>query len=139
MKRFFWVLGMTALVTALALSGFAQNESAVKGNLAGVVLDSSGAVIADAKIVASGPTGSKEVTTNNDGRFTVPFLTPGTYSVRVEKQGFRSADVKGIEVVVAKTSSVTINMQAGGSNEVVEVSASAVTVDTASTRSRHQP
>jgi hypothetical protein len=133
MRHFFWVLGMTALMTALALSGFAQNESAVKGNLAGIVLDSSGAVIPDAKIVASGPTGTREVTTNNDGRFTLPLLTPGTYSVRVEKQGFRTADLKGIEVVVSKTSSVTINMQAGGSSEVVEVSASAITVDTAST------
>jgi hypothetical protein len=133
MKRCFCFFGMTTLLMALALSGFAQNESAVKGNLAGVVLDSSGAVIPAAKIIVSGPTGSKEVSTGNDGRFALPFLTPGTYSLRVQKQGFRSAEVKGIEVVVSKTSSVTINMQAGGTNEIVEVSGSAITVDTTST------
>jgi hypothetical protein len=127
------IISMTALVLALALTGFAQNETSVRGNLAGVVLDASGAVIPGAKIVASGPIGTKESTTDNDGRFTMPLLPPGTYSIRVEKQGFRTADVKGVEVVVSRTSSVSINLQPGGSSETIEVSAAAVTVDTSST------
>src|SRR3954468_19236350 len=127
------IISMTALVLALALTGFAQNETSVRGNLAGVVLDASGAVIPGAKIVASGPIGTKESTTDNDGRFTMPLLPPGTYSIRVEKQGFRTADVRGVEVVVSRTSSVSINLQPGGSSETIEVSAAAVTVVTSST------
>jgi Carboxypeptidase regulatory-like domain len=132
-KKCFWGLVIAALVATLSLSAFGQNESAVKGNLAGVVLDSSGAVILGAKVTAVGPTGNRDATTDNDGRFVFPLVTPGTYALKIEKQGFRSAEVKGIEVVISKTSSVSINMQPGGSSETVEVSADAVTVDTTST------
>ena len=132
-RRFYTAIGLVLLVLAFVLTGFAQNESAVKGNISGVVLDSSGAVIPGAKITATGPTGNKEVTTGTDGHFIIPLLTPGAYKLRIEREGFRSADIQGVEVVVSKTSSVSISMQPGGSNEVVEVSASAVTVDTTST------
>jgi len=133
LKRSLLVLSITTIIAALSMTCFAQNETAVKGNLAGVVLDTSGAVLPGAKVIASGPIGTRSVTTDDNGRFTLPLLNPGTYSVRVEKQGFRTADVTGVEVVVSKTSSVSISMQTGGANEVVEVSAAAVTVDTTST------
>src|SRR4051794_1399664 len=132
-KRFFLATATITLVMVLSLIGFAQNESAVRGNLSGVVIDTSGAVVPGAKVVITGPIGTRDVTTDNAGYFALPLLSPGTYSIRVEKQGFRTADVRGVEVVVSKTSSVSINLQPGGSNEVVEVSAAAVTVDTTST------
>jgi hypothetical protein len=73
------------------------------------------------------------VTSEQDGRFSLVNLTPGTYAVKVEKQGFRAAEVKGIEIVINRTSSITIGLQPGSVSEVVEVSAAAVTVDTTST------
>ena len=60
-------------------------------------------------------------------------MTLGNYSVKVEKQGFRVAELKAVEVVAGKTSSVKIAIQPGSVNEVVEVSAAAVTIDTTST------
>jgi len=60
-------------------------------------------------------------------------LTPGFYSVKVEKGSFKTADVKGVEVVTGKTSNIRVGMVAGQQTEVVEVIGSAIAVDTTST------
>ena len=124
-----------ALLTAFTVPAFAQgsSESSVRGNLAGTVVDSSGAVVTGAKVTISGPTGTKSDTTNQDGQFLFPLLSPGFYSLKVEKGSFKTADVKGVEVVTGKTSNVRVGMVAGQTTEVVEVSGNAITVDTTST------
>src|SRR5437660_5793582 len=124
-----------ALLTAFTVPAFAQGsaESSVRGNLAGTVVDSSGAVVTGAKVTISGPTGTKSDTTNQDGQFLFPLLSPGFYGVKVEKGSFKTADVKGVEVVTGKTSNVRVGMVAGAAGEVVEVQGNAITVDTTST------
>src|SRR5437660_6695923 len=124
-----------ALLTAFTVPAFAQGsaESSVRGNLAGTVVDSSGAVVTGAKVTISGPTGTKSDTTNQDGQFLFPLLSPGFYGVKVEKGSFKTADVKGVEVVTGKTSNVRVGMVAGAAGEVVEVQGNAITVHTTST------
>src|SRR5438874_8418957 len=80
-----------ALLTLFTLPAFAQGsaESSVRGNLAGTVVDSSGAVVTGAKVTISGPTGTKSDTTNQDGQFLFPLLSPGFYGVKVEKGSFK--------------------------------------------------
>jgi len=127
-----WIWGITIMALLLVSLPVLAQESAVAGNISGVIQDSTGAVLPGAKVVLTGPTGSKTATSENDGKFVFPVLTLGTYSVRVEKQGFRAAELKGVEVVAGKTSAITITMQPGSISEVVEVSGTAVTVDTSS-------
>src|SRR6266481_9356358 len=117
-----------ALLTAFTVPAFAQgsSESSVRGNLAGSVVDSSGAVVTGAKITISGPTGTKSDTTNQDGQFLFPLLSPGFYGVKVEKGSFKTADAKGVEVVIGKTSNIRIGLVAGAATEVVEVSGNAI-------------
>lgn len=111
-----------------SLGLFAQ-ESAVKGNLSGTVFDSSGAVVSGAKVTLSGPIGKEGATTDPEGRFTFDLLTPGMYAVKAEMSGFKSVDVKSIEVFTGKTSNIRLNLEPGGASETIEVTASAVTVD----------
>jgi Carboxypeptidase regulatory-like domain len=128
-----WIWGVLLLAVLLVcLQMFAQ-ESTVRGSLSGVVFDASGAVVPGAKATLTGPTGNKTLTTENDGRFTFPLLTPGKYSVRVEKQGFKSVDASNLEVTVGRTASVTVTLQPGAASETVEVTGTATTVDTTST------
>src|SRR4051794_19938932 len=124
-----------ALLTAFTVPAFAQGsaESSVRGNLSGTVVDSSGAVVTGAKVTISGATGTKSDSTNQDGQFLFPLLSPGFYGVKVEKGSFKTAGVKGIEVVTGKTSNVRVGMVAGATGEVVEVQGNAITVDTTST------
>src|SRR5205807_4699705 len=66
-------------------------------------------------------------------QFLFPLLSPGFYSLKVEKGSFKTADIKGVEVVTGKTSNVRVGMVAGEQTDVVEVLGSAITVDTTST------
>src|SRR3954463_4312103 len=134
-KKMVAALAVLALLTAFTVPAFAQGsaESSVRGNLAGSVVDSSGAIVTGAKVSITGPTGTKSDTTNSEGQFLFPLLTPGFYSVKVEKGSFKTADIKGVEVVTGKTSNLRVGMVAGQQTEVVEVIGSAITVDTTST------
>jgi len=115
--------------------GFAQQgaESSVRGSLSGVVLDPSDAVVSGAKVTITGAIGNKSMQTDPEGRFLFQVLTPGFYSVRIEKEGFKATDIKQAEVVVGRTSSISVKLELGSSSTVVEVSGAAVTVDTTST------
>jgi hypothetical protein len=132
MKRFLTTLAVLALVAGLCLPTLAQ-ESAVKGNLGGVVHDISGAVVQGAKVTLTGPMGTKTVTSDAQGDFMFSLMQPGTYTLVVEKQGFRKAELKAVEVFVGKTSSIKFALQPGAVSETVEVSANALSVDTVST------
>ncbi len=72
------LLALTSIFT-LQLGG--QELSSVKGGLGGAVSDTSGAIIPDAKVIIVGPADTREVTTDENGRFSVPGLTPGQYNV----------------------------------------------------------
>ncbi len=124
-----------ALLLSLAALGFAQagSEASVKGSLSGVVLDPSEAVVSGAKVTITGPTGDKSMQTDPEGRFLFQILTPGFYSVKIEKEGFKATDVKQAEVQTGRNSSISVKLELGASTTVVEVSGAAVTVDTSST------
>ena len=114
--------------------GLLAQESTVKGNLGGTVFDSSGAVVTGAKITMVGPIGTKTTTSDANGHFEFDLLTPGMYSVKSEASGFKSTEVKQVEVFVNRTSSIHVTLQPGGAQEIVEVSAAAAGVDEGSTK-----
>jgi hypothetical protein len=131
-KKLVAVFALAAMLFSLAALGFAQ-ESTVKGNLAGIVTDPSGAVITGARVTMNGPTGERTADTDAEGRFLIQLLIPGNYSVRVSKDGFKTVEVKSAEVVTGRTSTLNLKMELGTSATTIEVSASAVEVDTTST------
>src|SRR2546427_4371281 len=134
-KKLVLSIALIALLFLLTGLGFAQAsaESAVRGNLAGSVVDPSSALVQGAKVTLSGPVGERSTETDQEGRFLFQVLTPGFYSVKVEKQGFKSTDIKGVEVVTGRTSSISVKMEVGTSATTVEVTGGAITVDTEST------
>jgi len=134
-KKLLSGFAILALLLSLAALGFAQagSESSVKGSLSGVVLDPSDAVVSGAKVTIAGPTGDKSMQTDPEGRFLFQILTPGFYSVKIEKEGFKATEIKQAEVQTGRTSSINVKLELGASSTVVEVSGAAVTVDTTST------
>jgi len=125
-------------VCSLILLGFisirvsAQDQSSARGNLGGTVLDKTEAVVAGAKVTLQGPMGFSTKVTDEQGNFTFPTLIPGFYEVKVEKEGFKAADVKGIEVLINKTAAVRVVIEPGTVTETVEVSATAIAVESTS-------
>lgn len=123
--------GLVAFV-ALSVPATAQ-ESTVKGNLSGTVVDSSGSVVPGAQVTLSGAAGTKTLTTDAEGNFLFPLLVPGKYSVKVGKQGFKAASLPDVEILTNLTTSLRITLETGAVTETVVVSGTAVTVDTSST------
>ena len=113
---------------------FAQSE---RGSITGAVRDSSGAVVPGAKITITNPTTNVNISavSNDQGEYTVPSLSPGTYSVRVEKTGFRPAVTNGISLDAAQTVRTDVSLEVGTSTQAVEITASAVQLQTEDAKS----
>jgi hypothetical protein len=117
---------------SLVFTGLAVAQETT-GTVSGRIIDPQRLAIPGATVTITGPQGSRTVVTNAGGRFTVPFLTPGQYTVRAELQGFRPIEQRNVNVSLGQTVDLNLQMQVGGLAETVEVQASAPIVDTQST------
>jgi len=124
---------LLTLILLLAFGSFAQQQSAITGGLNGAITDSTGAVVAGATVTLVGPQGTRTLTTDSTGRYSINGLTPGSYDVSVQKAGFKKIESKHNEIVVNSSSTLNLSLPVGNATEVVEVSASAVSIDTEST------
>ncbi len=122
-----------ALLAIVALPLAAQQSGSVTGGLNGTVVDTSGAVVPDAKVTLTGPQGSHVMATDNMGHYAFTDLVPGFYEVKVEKTGFKTVKSPHNEVVVNVSSLMNVTLPVGSAQETVEVSAAAVEIDTQST------
>ena len=111
----------------------AQQSTTTTGGLNGVVVDSTGAVVAGATVTLSGPQGKRVITTDGSGHYSESGLVPGFYDVTVEKTGFKKVKSVHDEVVVNLSSLLNITLPVGNAEETVEVTATAVGIDTIST------
>jgi hypothetical protein len=111
---------------------FAQGGGATRGNIGGTIYDPTRAVITGATVTITGPQGNQTQSTSSNGTFLFTDLVPGTYSVKVEKQGFSVAQLPRVDVLINNTATVNLTLQTGSTSETVEVSSSAVAVDTTS-------
>jgi len=120
---------LSLLLSALVLGGtssiaFAQS---VNSRVSGIVKDTAGAVIPGAKVTLmdAATKDEKQVTTNEDGSFSINEVRPGTYSVIVEGTGFKKLNVTKVEVHVDTPVILnSLTLEAGGVTETVSVTAS---------------
>ena len=123
---------LMALLIALvgAVTASAQETT---GTLTGKLTDTQGLAVPGATVTVTGPQGARSFTTDTDGRFNAPFLTPGTYSVRAELTGFKAVDVTGVSVQLGQTTDLALKMEVGGLTETISVVSSQVVIDASST------
>ncbi len=116
-----WYVLILAFAAILSCDLHAQ---AVTATLVGTVLDQSGAKVPGAKIVASatGTGQTREVITNGSGNYSIPDITPGSYTVSVEATGFRRQSRTGVDIVVDTTARVDFDVALGDVSETVTVS-----------------
>lgn len=126
------MLGGLLLTALTAIVVFGQDIT-TKGSISGNVVDVAGAVIPNAKVTISGPTGDRVVMSDANGTFEAQNLIPGQYTVKAEQSGFKTISVPNVGVFVGKTSSLKLTLEAGNISEVVEVTAGTAAVDTSST------
>ena len=106
------------LITAIA-SAVGQTF----GEVTGTVSDSSAAIVAGAVVtlINTETSQARKVETNETGNYTIPFVPPGVYQIRVEKPGFKSATRSDVRVQVADSVRVNFAIEVGSVSESIEV------------------
>src|SRR5713101_9969636 len=124
-----------ASVFALILSLGSLQAQSTLGTITGLVTDSSGAVIANAVVVATNTaTGVKAQTlTSSTGNYVVPNLPVGPYEVSVATSGFKAWSRSGINVSSNDNLRIDVRLEVGQTSERVDVSAEAPPLKTEST------
>jgi len=128
-------LSFFLLAATLALF-FADRSSAQRfdGTLRVTVTDTSQASVEDAKVTLTNDASGVAVTANasSAGTYVFPNVLVGTYTVTVEKDGFKKAIQKGIVVSSNQVTDAKITVEVGSVSAVVEVQAGADLVNTQS-------
>jgi hypothetical protein len=120
-------LGLAALVCAAGL--FAQDTY---GNIAGTVMDPTGAAVPGAKVTVINTDRNQDVrtlTTDTAGNYSAPLIPIGVYAVKVEAGGFKTAVKPGIQVNVNDKLTVNVSLEVGNVTESVTVQESALQVE----------
>jgi len=118
------------LVSAFLGAGIlhAQNFAEITGS----VSDSSGAVMAGAAFTVQNTDTNqiRTATTNDTGNYSLPYLVPGPYTLRVEIAGFKVATRKGIVLQVGAVARIDFTMEVGDVSQQVEVTGGAPLLST---------
>jgi hypothetical protein len=111
----------------ISIRAFAQVSAAISGR----VEDPAGAGVGAAKItVTSAETGASRTSASDDqGNFSVLSLSPGGYSIAVEKTGFKSASRTGLHLQVAQAAVVNFKLEIGDLVQQVTVAEDAPVVN----------
>src|SRR5258706_1655558 len=129
------VAGVSLVLTGLLWlpPAWAQQSSGI----AGVVKDTSGGVLPGVTVEASSPaliSKSRSVVTDDQGRYNIVDLVPGTYLVTFSLQGFSVVRREGITLQSGFTATVNADLQVGSLQETVTVSGASPLVDTSNVR-----
>jgi carboxypeptidase family protein len=116
------------------------STAAAQSTIAGVVKDSSGAVLPGVTVDAVSPVLIERIrsaVTDGDGRYSIVALRPGTYEITFTLTGFSTFKRDGIIVPADTTVPVNVELRVGSIQETVTVSGESPVVDVQNT-SRQQ-
>src|SRR6185436_5436725 len=107
-------------------------QTAATGNIEGIVIDTTGAVLPGVTVVVKnmGTNVTRELVTDDAGRYRATALQPGVYEVTASLGGFQSATFGNLQVPVGQTLAADIKMRAAGVTETVTVTAESPLIDT---------
>ena len=126
--------GVVAVACVLfAGAAWAQQASGI----AGLVKDTSGAVLPGVTVEASSPAlieKARTAVTDGEGRYNIIGLLPGTYTVTFTLPGFSTQKRDGIELTAGFSATINGDMQVGSIDETITVSGASPLVDTQNVR-----
>lgn len=128
-KRLFSAFSAFTFLFMFTLSAAAQGTTS---RITGTVTDNAGAAVPGATVTLTNPaTNSSLTTTTSDtGRYTFDLIQPGTYTVSVEKGGFKKVISANNVALVNLPATVNVILEVGDVSAVVNVEGSAEQVQT---------
>jgi len=122
-------VGVMALVCLAAVSDAVAQQAS---GIAGLVRDTSGAVLPGVTVEAASPAlieKVRTVITDGEGQYKIIDLRPGIYTVTFGLPGFSSVRREGIELTAGFTATINADMRVGAVEEPVTVSGSSPLAD----------
>jgi len=118
-------MGCSALIYA---------QSTTDGAIGGTVYDSTGAVVANAKITVhnNGTNAEQTITSDASGYYRVTGLQSGSYTVSISSGGLAPYKAEQVIVSVGSVTDVSPRLGVGGTSETVEVTAEVPQINTTS-------
>src|SRR6185503_9709558 len=110
----------------------ASAQSATAGGIAGVVKDTTGAVLPGVTVEAASPVlieKVRSVVTDDQGNYKIVDLRPGVYTVTFTLPGFSTYKREGLELTTGFTAAVNGEMKVGSLEETVTVTGATPVVD----------
>ena len=121
-----------ALFVTLVSSGLLLPQSDL-ATISGFVKDQSGATVLGAKIVVRNKSGvERQAATNDSGYYAITNMPPGLYTMTVEAAGFQRFESRDNKLDPSANLVIDATLTVGATNQTVEVSASAVVLQTES-------
>ena len=132
-RRVSELLTGSLIVFAFAVPAIAQGGRA---EINGTVIDTANAVVPGVTVtVTEENTGLQRTTISSaDGRYVVPTLLPGRYTIKAELQGFQTATQTGLVLLVGQELTVQLTLQIGGVTEQITVTGESPIVEVTSSR-----
>src|SRR5438477_922363 len=128
------------LLLGLILASFTPATAQERfGGLQGTVTDPSGAPVPGATVTATNHDSKKVRTavTTTDGKFVLPDLDPGRYTVTVELSGFQKAEDQNLLILLGRTIEFSPKLAIGAVTEVVNITGATPQIDPKSTTVAH--
>jgi hypothetical protein len=103
-----------------------------QASIAGIVKDTSGALLPGVTVEASSPALIEKVRTavsDGTGQYRIENLRPGLYTVKFVLTGFSTVSREGVEVSGSATVSINADMRVGSLEETITVTGESPTVD----------
>jgi hypothetical protein len=116
---------LSSLVAFSLLAVPMASAQVTTGRVTGTVRDDQGIVLAGVAVSISSSSligGPRATQTGSDGSFSFTHLAPGYYDIRLELSGFKSQDMKGVEVSVGRAVEVLPKLEVGPFVESITVS-----------------
>ncbi len=109
-----------SLLLVFVTATFAQSNT---GSITGVVTDTNGAVLPNATVTVmnQGTNEKRTVQSDGEGRYEVPGLPNGIYTVEATATGFKTTSVKDLRLAVGEKARADLTMNVGGVDAVVTV------------------
>ncbi len=124
LQKFCLSVALTLWTLSLGVGLFAQSD---RGTITGTVADPSGASMPGATVRATDTATNftRQVTSTDTGRYVIPELPAGVYTLTVSQAGFKTYTQEGITVAVSQVLSVDVTLQVGVMSQTVDVRADA--------------
>jgi len=131
MYRLWIAIGLTVCLL-LVVSPPRSLAQEFRATLTGQVTDATGATVAKAKVTATNiDTGSIYTEeTSGAGVYYIPYVVPGTYTVKVEATGFKTAIQDNVLMLAGKYFGQNFKLEVGSFHETMEVTAAPPLLET---------